>query len=151
MEDRYQSIEEMDRRCQALFALDDHEYIGGQWRIKSVPLRKRLSQLHPAWSTSVPQAGQLSAGGIQGLGGIQAVTMAGSMTLLGAMRSAIVAVPVQRDVKQPVMADAMVDAFIIAQDNLLMALAQMWNIGAYLRDIPKNITTLDQLDIWLGR
>lgn len=138
-------------RCEALFSPEEHQYVTGYgWLISPVALRHRLDTIDLNWSTSVKQVGQLTTGGLQALGGVQAITVTGELTMFDATRSAMGAAPVQRDDKQ-ITAEALIKALDQAQDILLMTLAQQWNIGAYCKDIPKDITTIEQLAEWLGR
>lgn len=141
--------EERWNRCEAVFDLEDHLYVPGYgWIITPAALRRRLDSLDISWSTSKPQAGHLTTGGIQALGGVQAVTVTGELSMLGATRAGMAAAPVHRDDKQ-ISATALIKALAMAQDILLMALVQQWNIGAYCKDIPNDITTREQLSVWL--
>lgn len=152
-------INELLRQCEKPFAFDEHGMIMKKdgTTIDSVYLlkdaiRRRMTQIDPHWTTSAPQLM-----GIQG----DVVAMTGSLTFLGAMRSAIGTGKItssktfdgkRTEIEGYELAREISKAMKSAVSDLLPRLATEWNIGGYLRHFPlKTIKTEAGFKSWLGQ
>jgi hypothetical protein len=144
--------------CERPFAYEEHAYIKKKDSedIESVyilkdAIRRRLMQIDPHWTTGAPDLM-----GIQG----DVVIMRGVMTFLGAQRTAVGTGKITRtrwDKKQNKRVE--IEGYDLAREeskamktavsDLLPRLATEWNIGGYLRQMPRNITTEATFKMWL--
>jgi hypothetical protein len=150
-------ITDLLRQCERPFPFEDHGIIFKKdgTTIDSVYLlkdaiRRRLSQIDPQWTTSAPQLM-----GIQG----DVVAMTGALTFLGAMRTAIGTGKItssrvfdskRTEIEGYELAREVSKAIKSAVSDLLPRLATEWNIGSYLRQIPKTVKTEAGFKSWLG-
>jgi hypothetical protein len=151
-------INDLLRQCEKPFTFEEHGIIKKKdGNIDSVYLlkdavRRRMSQIDPHWTTGVPQLM-----GIQG----DVVAMTGAMTFLGGQRAAIGTGKItssKRDDKQNTrveiegyeLAREVSKAMKSAVSDLLPRLATEWNIGAYLRQMPRAIKTEAEFKGWLA-
>lgn len=150
-------IDKIMQACEKPFAYEEHGFIKKDTGdIDSVyilkdAIRRRLMQIDPHWTTSTPQ-----------MMGIQndVVAMTGALTFLGAQRSAIGTGKIQTtrwDKKQNKRVD--VEGYDLTREvskaikgagsDLLPRLATEWNVGSYLRQMPRTITTEATFKVWL--
>ena len=145
-------ITDLLRQCEKPFTFEEHgiirkkdgKTIDNIFILKDA-IRRRLTQIDRHWTTSTPQLM-----GIQG----DVVAMTGALTFLGAQRTAIGTGKIQS-----ILYDKPVEGFALAREvskaiksagsDLLPRLATEWNIGSYLRQIPKTITEDSAFKTWL--
>lgn len=145
-------IDKIMQACEKPFAFDEHGFIRKKdsTDIDSIyilkdAVRRRLMQIDSHWTTGAPE-----------LMGIQddVVVMRGAMTFLGAQRTALGTGKIQsvnygKPVEGFALAREVSKAMKTAVSDLLPRLATEWNIGAYLRQMPKTITTDATFKMWL--
>lgn len=144
------------RQCEKPFAFEEHGIIKKKdGNIDSVYLlkdavRRRLSQIDPHWTTGTPQLM-----GIQG----DVVAMTGALIFVGAQRTAIgtgkITSTKQQDGKRVdvegyELAREVSKAIKAATSDLLPRLATEWNIGGYLRQMPRTIKSETEFKAWLA-
>lgn len=138
------------------FAFEDHgiirkkdQTIDNVYLLKEA-IRRRMSLIDPQWSTGAPELV-----GIQG----DVVVMRGTLTLLGATRTAMGTGKITRtrqydnkrvEIEGYELAREESKAIKAAVSDLLPRLATEWNIGSYLRSMPKTIKTDADLKQWLS-
>lgn len=145
-------INDLLRQCEKPFAFDEHgiirkkdsEAIDSVFILKDA-IRRRLTQIDSRWST-----GTADLMGIQG----DVVIMSGMMTFLGAQRTAVGTGKIQstnygKPVEGFALAREVSKAMKTAASDLLPRLATEWNIGSYLRQLPKSVTTDAEFKAWL--
>jgi hypothetical protein len=138
--------------CEKPFAFEEHGFIKKKdsndidsiYILKDA-IRRRLMLIDPHWTTGTP-----ALMGIQG----DVVAMTGTLTFLGAQRSAIGTGKIQstnygKPVEGFALAREVSKAIKSAGSDTLPRLATEWNIGSYLRQLPKTITTEATFKAWL--
>jgi hypothetical protein len=147
------------RQCEKPFAFDEHGIIYKKSKpdakettpeidnifILKDAIRRRLTQTDPHWTT-----------GTQDLMGIQGdvVIMRGALTFLGGQRTAVGTGKIQstrygKPIDGYELAREVSKAMKSASSDLIPRLATEWNIGSYLRQLPKTITTESAFKGWL--
>lgn len=147
--------------CEKPFLFEEHGFImkdgkNGKQEIDSVyirkdALRRRLTMIDHRWQTMPPELMSIEG---------NVITMRGSMIFLGTTRTGIGTGIIQttkydRTSKSKIPIEGyeldrqIAKTMKTANTDLLPRLCIEWNIGSYLRPVPKTIVTADDFRTWL--
>jgi hypothetical protein len=134
------------------FKPEEHGFVNNNVYILKPALRRRLTQIDPKWRTSDPEI-MATAGDV--------VLMRGCLILEGASRTAVgtgIIISTKKNDKtgehEPLppfeYARNLAKAYKTAASDLLPRLCMEYNIGAYLKSMPKTVRDMESLTKWLA-
>lgn len=129
------------------FDLDEHDFTDGKVYIRKSAIRRRLFRVDPAWSLGAPEFVMMA--------GEDVAVMRGALTICGVTRHGLGTGRIDRkaggkDLEGVSLNNQIIKAFKAAASDILTRAALEFNVGAYLKDKPRDVKEAN-FAAWLAK